>query len=258
MDAMDKIKGNYLKELMAKGIREDRRGVTDFREIKIIKNILPQAEGSAQVDLGKTRVLAGIKMTVEAPMKDTPNQGNLMVMGELLPLASAEYETGPPSAEAIELARVTDRGIRAAEVVNLEELFIEAEKVWTVFIDLYILNYDGNLFDTATIAAMAALTCTKVPKYEDGKVIRTERTKPLRIDSIVASTTFGKVGGKTLLDLTGSEEAAMSTRLTISTDGKDIRAMQKGLYGSWKKDEVNELMGISLSSHAKLKKQILE
>ena len=37
--------------------------------------------------------------------------------------------------------------------------------------DLYVLNYDGNLFDAGTLAAMAALMNTKVPKFEDGKAV---------------------------------------------------------------------------------------
>ena len=153
---------------------------------------------------------------------------------------------------------MTDRGIRAGNCVNLEDLFIEEGKVWTVFVDLYVLNYDGNLFDAATMAAMAALSSAKVPAYRDGKDIRTERTKPMKLDCIVASTTFAKIGDKYVLDATGEEEKASSTRLTITTDGSQIRAMQKGLGGSWKKQELMEMMDISLKSHERLKRQITE
>ncbi len=102
------------------------------------------------MDLGATRVLAGVKLMLDEPMEDTPNQGNLVVSAELLPLASATYESGPPSPEAIEFARVVDRGIRHGNCVNLESLFVEEEKAWTVYVDLYVLNYNGNLFDAGS------------------------------------------------------------------------------------------------------------
>ena len=178
--------------------------------------------------MGDTRVLAGVKLQIEEPMDDTPNQGNLIMSGELLPLASEMYETGPPSASAIEFGRVVDRGIRHGNCIDLKSLFIEEEKVWTVFIDLYVLNYDGNLFDAGTMAAMAALMNTKVPKVEDGEAVRTERKTTLKIDNIVGSTTFAKIKDKLILDPSGDEELAADCRLTIATDAEKVQLHAEG------------------------------
>jgi exosome complex component RRP42 len=256
MEGLDIVKGHYVKELIAKGNREDGRGMFDFREVTILTNAISHAEGSAQVDLGATRVLAGIKMQVEEPMEDTPDQGNLMVSAELLPLAHAEFESGPPSPESIELARVVDRGIRAAECVDLTKLFIEEGKAWSMFIDLYVLNYNGNLFDASTIAAMAGLASTKVPKFEDGKAVYEERTTPLELKNYVVSTTFGKVDGALLLDPNIHEEAASSARVTITNDGNVVRAMQKGLGGSFSPKEIESLVDVSLSKYSEIRKRI--
>lgn len=257
MDAIDIVKTGYIKELLANNQREDLRDSTTFRPIKIVTGTLPNAEGSAQVDLGATRVLAGVKLSLDEPMEDTPNQGNLVVSAELLPLASADYESGPPSPVAIEFARVVDRGIRAANCVNLESLFVEEEKAWTVYVDLYVLNYNGNLFDAGELAAMGALMNTKVPKYEDDKVVREERTKKLQIDNIVTSATFAKIDSKIILDPTGNEENAADGRITIATDKENIRAIQKGLRGGFLKDEVMELIDVTFNKHEELK-SILE
>jgi exosome complex component RRP42 len=189
-------------------------------------------------------------------MEDTPKQGNLMVSAELLPLAHAEFESGPPSPESIELARVVDRGIRAAEVVDLESLFIAEGKAWSIFIDLYVLNYNGNLFDASTLAAVSALATTRIPKYEDEKAIYTESSGTLKLKNYVVSTTFGKVENALLLDTNMHEENASNTRLTIANDGKVIRAMQKGLGGSLSMQEVESLVDVSLSKYSELKKQI--
>ncbi len=171
-------------------------------------------------------------------------------------MAHAEFESGPPSPESIELARVVDRGIRAAEVVDLKSLFIEEKKVWSIFIDLYVLNYNGNLFDASTIAAMAGLATAKMPKYEDGKAVYEDRSTPLKLNNMVMSTTFGKVESALLLDTNMHEENAASTRLTIANDGKVVRAMQKGLGGSLSAKEIESLVDVSLSKYAEIEKRI--
>ncbi len=256
MGAIDIVKGHYIRELAGKGVREDGRGLLDFRNLVIKPNVLENTEGSAQVDLGGTRVLCGVKLQVESPMDDTPDQGNLIVNSELLPLAHADFEVGPPRPEAIELARVVDRGIRAANCVNLTGLFIEAEKAWSVFVDLYVLNYDGNLFDASSTAAMAALMHTKVPKYENGKAIYSEKKNALKLDSTVVSTTFAKLDNTLMLDPSINEEIESDTRVTIANDGKVVRAMQKGKSGSFSTQEIETLVDVSLGKYGEISKKL--
>ncbi len=253
MRAIDMVKGEYIKELLNKGFRDGERGMYEYRPIIIQKGIIPNAEGSAQVDLGGTKVLAGVKIDVDSPLPDKPGEGNLVTSAELLPLASADYDVGPPSPEAIELARVVDRGIRAGEVIDMKSLFIGEDKVWSVFTDIYVLNYDGNLFDAATLAAVTALRTARMPKYEDEKVIREGSLQRLKTNSTVTSCTFAKINGKTVLDPNKGEEDVMDSRLTIATDGKYIRAIQKGLSGSISYKTIEELVDISFEKSKELK-----
>lgn len=254
MEAIDIVKGNYIRDLIGKGQRPDGRDMLAFRGISIKKGIIQNAEGSAQVDLGGTKVLAGVKVMVGSPMSDTPEQGNQIVSAEHWPGAAREFEPGPPSPESIELARVVDRGIRAAGCINLESLYLEEGKCWDIYIDIYVLNHDGNLIDAGNLAVMSALENTKMPRYENGEAVRTDRTAPLKVNSVVATTTFAKIGDKIVLDASKDEENAMSARLTIATDGSAIRAMQKGMSGSFNIDEVEELSKISMEKHAELKR----
>jgi exosome complex component RRP42 len=256
MEIADALKESYIKGFLKDGKRADSRGMLEFRDIKIKRGTIDHAEGSAEIELGDTKVLAAVKLVLESPMEDTPDQGNLIINAELLPFASAEYETGPPTPESIEFARVVDRGIRAGNCIDLKNLFIEEGKAWTVFVDLYVLNYDGNLLDAGEFAAMSALLNAKVPKYEDGKAIMKERVKKLKVDNIVASTTFGKIDNHLLLDMNGNEEKAANARITIATDGENIRAMQKGLNGSFNKSEIEKLLDSSFEHYDELKKII--
>ena len=49
-------------------------------------------------------------------------------MTELVPFASPMFESGPPREDAIELARVVDRGIRHSEIVDKKKLCITPGK----------------------------------------------------------------------------------------------------------------------------------
>ncbi len=256
MNAIDYVNSKYVRELASKKMREDGRDALSYREIRVAKGLIKNAEGSAQVDLGATRVMAGVKMVLESPMEDTPDVGNLIVSAELLPLASPDFESGPPSPESIELARVVDRGIRAAECIDLGSLLVEEGKAWSVYLDLYILNYDGNLFDSGMLAAMSALKDAKVPAYSNGKAVMSERVAPLKLNNVVSSCTFVKIGDTLLLDPTGNEERAADARMTIETDGKVIRAMQKGLSGSFSRQEISDIIGAAFGKHDELKAHI--
>ncbi|MEM5804572.1 MAG: RNA-binding protein, partial [Candidatus Aenigmatarchaeota archaeon] len=109
MDMQDR----YIKKMMEDSkVRLDGRSFDQFREVSIETNVVTSAEGSARVKIGNSLVLAGVKMDVMEPYPDTPDEGNLVVDAELLPIASPDFEPGPPDEHAIEIARVVDRGIR--------------------------------------------------------------------------------------------------------------------------------------------------
>jgi exosome complex component RRP42 len=121
----------HILKSLSKGIRFDGRKLEEMREVTVESGVSISAEGSARVRMGETEVIVGIKMAVETPYPDTQDRGNLMVNAELLPLSNPEFEAGPPGIEAIELARVVDRGIRESEAVDFGKLCIkEGEKVW--------------------------------------------------------------------------------------------------------------------------------
>ncbi|MEK6886729.1 MAG: RNA-binding protein, partial [Nanoarchaeota archaeon] len=124
-------------DMMAKGLRLDGRNADEFRKIKVEYGITKSAEGSARVTLGDTIVIAGVKMEVAKPYPDTPNQGGLMVGAELLPMSSPEFESGPPSDWAVEVARVVDRGVRESHAIDVQKLVIrKGELAWNVIVDI--------------------------------------------------------------------------------------------------------------------------
>ena len=255
---MMKVSENYIRKLIESGKRLDGRGLEDFREIKIEKGVIETAEGSARVRIGDTHVLVGVKMEVGTPFPDTPNEGILMVGAELDPIASPEFEPGPPTDESVEMARVIDRGIRESKCIDLESLCIEeGEKVWMVNIDIHVLDHDGNLIDAGSIGAMAALTDAKVPKYENDKINTEEfeRELPLR-DSPIEITT-AKIDNKLLLDPTFDEEHALDARLTLAINEKgELCAAQKGGKGYFTAEEIEKAVDLSMLKSKEIRKLI--
>ncbi|MCK4445422.1 MAG: exosome complex protein Rrp42, partial [Thermoplasmata archaeon] len=229
-DVISDLTRNHIHRLASDGKRVDGRAPDEFRPLTIEKGYVGSAEGSARVHLGKTDVLIGIKMDLGQPYPDTPNKGVLTTAAELIPMASPTFESGPPREAAIELARVVDRGIRETETVDLEKLCVEpGEKVWILFLDMHILDYDGNLFDACSYGVLGALTDTTVPASR----IEQEDYK-LEVRHQPVSVTAAKIGESIFLDPSLDEERIADARLTVATDENGaIRAMQKGLNGSF-------------------------
>ena len=224
--------GERIREYLSEGKRLDGRKPEEHRELIIEKGISKKAEGSVRVRLGKTEVLVGVKMDVGAPYPDSADKGNLIVTAELLPLSSSRFENGPPKFPAIELGRVTDRGLRESGFIDFEGLCIkEGEKVWNIFVDIYSINDDGNLLDAANIGAIAALKIAKMPVYDEelGKVTSelTDKGLPLKKHSPVSVTLY-KVGRSFIVDPTREEEDMAETRVTFGIMDGVISSAQKG------------------------------
>ena len=83
----DAMKQHLIKAL-TKGARYDGRKLDQLREVKVEYGVSANAEGSAKVTMGDTVVLAGVKLALDKPYPDTPEQGNLMVNSELTPLSN--------------------------------------------------------------------------------------------------------------------------------------------------------------------------
>jgi len=249
----------YLTKLIKAGKREEDRNAEEYREIKVEKGAIFKACGSARVKIGETDVLVGVTMGAGTPFSDSPNSGVLMVNAELNPLASAEFELGPPRETAIELARVVDRMIREAKVVDMDKLCITpGEKVWMVFVDIQPVNADGNLFDAAGLAAMVALSNAKIPKYdkkEERVLFGDFSTTKLPVTTAPMLCTFGKINGELFLDPTAREEAVMDARINIATtaDGH-IHDMQKGGNGTFSQTEILKLVSLATKKGIELRK----
>lgn len=255
-----RIKQKQIEHLLEQGKRLDGREATEYREIRIEQGLIERAEGSARVLLGKTEVVAGVKIEVGEPFPDTPNDGVLTVNAELVPLASPTFEPGPPDENSIELARIVDRGIRESKAIDTGKLCLDpGKKVVVVFVDVYVLNHDGNLIDASALAATTALLNTKMNNYEieDGEVkIKSGHTQ-LPVKKHPITVTLAKINDKLIVDPWLEEEQVMDARISMAIDDDDnICAIQKGGSGYFTQEQILEASRIVKEKAGELRKKL--
>ncbi|MEB3816495.1 MAG: exosome complex protein Rrp42 [Desulfurococcales archaeon] len=253
LPVISRLRREAIEEVLSRGLRID--GVRDPftpRNVKVEVGVIEKAEGSALVKLGNTQVMAGVKVDVGTPFRDTPDQGVLTVHAEFVPLASPLFEPGPPDENAIELARVVDRSLREVGAVDLGSLVIRpGDKVFVVWVDLYILDHDGNLFDASMLAAMAALLNARLPHYEEletGEIVidRSRREEPLPLRHRVVSVTVAKIGRYLAVDPDFEEESVSDARLVFSFDETGrIVGIQKTGEGALSIEEITRALEIA-------------
>jgi exosome complex component RRP42 len=245
----------YILKLLEKNERLDGRKLDEFRKIEIETNFIKRAEGSARVRIGKTDVIVGIKTEISKPFPDMPNMGVLKTGAEFSPIASPDFESGPPGEDATELARVVDRGIRESESIDLEKLCLkEGEKAWEIFVDIHMINHDGNLIDASALAALAALLKTQIPKIKDEKIIREDYEKKLPMLHKPITVTVSKVLGKFLIDPTKEEEEVLESKLTVAVmENNNICAMQKS-GNSLSSEDLEKMIDLAITKTKELRK----
>jgi exosome complex component RRP42 len=253
---MNKTMKKHLQDSLSNGIRLDGRKLEEFRKLEVETGVVANAEGSARVKLGNTELIAGVKMAVMAPYSDRPDEGTLMVNTELAAMSHERYKLGPPEAEAIEIARVVDRGIRESHAIDTGKLCItKGEKVWMVGVDIVTINADGNLIDAAGIATLAAIKDAFFPEYDGVNVDYNKKTKTkVPLNSEPLPITVFKIGKELVLDPTFNEEEASNARITVTVleDGT-LCSLQKGGDASLTRDDLDKATKLAIKMRKKIK-----
>ncbi|MBM3292249.1 exosome complex protein Rrp42 [Candidatus Bathyarchaeota archaeon] len=256
------LKQKKINEVLSTGKRMDGRGLEEFRPLVINSGLLAKSEGSAEVWLGKTHLMVGVKVGTGTPFEDTPDEGVLMTNAEFTPIAHPSWEPGPPNEDSIELARVVDRGLRSAEILDTNELnIISGKLVHIVYVDFYILNYDGNLIDACGAGAIAALLKAQKPVYEikKGEPVLTDKKVPLTIRKKPIPISIVKIGDNFILDPTADEEEVMDVRLTVTLDENgNLCTMQKSGSAGLTMDEIKKCINMAQAKAPEIRAKVVE
>ncbi|XP_074586629.1 exosome complex component RRP45A-like isoform X1 [Curcuma longa] len=227
----------FIETALASDLRVNGRCPFDYRRLTIK---FGREDGSSEVQLGETHVMGYVTSELVQPYRDRPNEGTLAIFTEFSPMADPSFEAGRPGESAIELGRVIDRGLRESRAVDMESLCVVAGKlVWSIRVDLHIIDNGGNLVDAANVAALAALLTFRRPEctlggdndqdiiVHDPKVVE---PLPLIIHHLPIAVTFAfyNEGDIMVIDPTHKEESVTGGKMTVTINSNgDVCAIQK-------------------------------
>ncbi|KAI9760967.1 MAG: hypothetical protein M4579_001343 [Chaenotheca gracillima] len=212
----------FVLRALEENTRLDGRDFEDFRPLSLS---FGEEYGSADVKLGKTRVIAKASAEVTKPFPDRPFDGIFNIATELSPMASPAFEVGRPTEQEVILSRILEKAVRRSQALDTESLCIIAgQKCWNLRVDVHVVDYDGGLTDAACIAVVAALRHFRRPDVAvEGEKVTvfglTERVPvPLSLlhHPICVTFSFFHGGNTVLIDATLQEEQVREGELIIT------------------------------------------
>lgn len=229
--------------------RIDGRSATDHRPVTIERGWSTQAEGSALISFGNTKVLCTASFTNGVP-RWLAGKGTGWVTAEysMLPRSTNERMQresikGKVGGRTHEISRLIGRSLRA--VVDTKAL---GEN--TLVIDCDVLQADGGTRTASITGAYVALS--DAVEWGRDKGFIAKKATPLT-DSVQAIS-VGIVAGEPMLDLAYEEDSRADTDMNIVTtgSGKFIEVQGTAEHAPFDRDELNTLLDLGLAGNASL------
>jgi ribonuclease PH len=193
-------------------VRADGRGTRDLRPLKVEMGYLDWAEGSALLEMGKTRVLVSASYDPKAP-RFLQGTGHGWVTAEyaMLPRSTSvrtqrEVQAGRPSGRTQEIQRLVGRSLRS--VMALERM-----GECTVWIDCDVLQADGGTRTASITAGYLALAQAL------GRLAEVGTLPPDLLQDAVAAVSVGIVEDQLLLDLAYDEDSRADVDFNVVMTG---------------------------------------
>jgi ribonuclease PH len=198
----------------------EKRAFDELRPVRIQTDYFDYADGSAFIEIGRTRVAAAATIEEKAP-PFLKGRGTGWVTAEyaMLPRSTEtrsqrERTPGKISGRTQEIQRLIGRSLRA--VMDLEVL---GER--TIIIDCDVIQADGGTRVASVTAGCVALALALKKLLDEREIDK----MPLR--HLVAGISVGVVGGRELLDLDYAEDSQAGLDMNvIETDGGQLVEVQ--------------------------------
>ncbi len=220
--------------------RPHGRASDALRPVRLELGVMKFAEGSAQIDVGDTRVLVAATVQTGVPrFRADSGLGWITAEYSMLPRSThtrsaREVTRGRAGGRTVEIQRLIGRSLRAA--VDFKKL---GER--TVIIDCDVLQADGGTRTAAITAAYAALAEALGRSYLTGDLDRWPLCRQ------IAAVSSGYVESTALLDLQYSEDSIAEVDLNVvGTAGGDLIEVQgTGEERSFSRAELDLLLDLA-------------
>lgn len=214
------VKKGQPEKLIIKGKRLDGRALDEMRKVSIKAGIIPEAEGSAEVIFGETRVVAAVygpREVIPRHLAD-PRRAYLNVNYSMASFSTGERNRPGPSRRSKEISKVMTEALSPA---------IKLEKYPKTKIDVYVEVINANA-GTRT----AAINAASVALADAG----------LEMNDLVTSVAGGKIDGKLVLDLFQPEDNYGEADFPIAILPRTGEVSLLQMDGNLKPEEIEKLL----------------
>ncbi len=219
-------KQEQVRLLDNKGLRVDGRRVDELRPIKLEVGLLDKANGSAYIEQGKNKILAGVFGPREAHPKHIAlaDRAVIKCRYHMAPFSVDERKSPAPSRRELELSKVIRESLEPA---IMSEYFPRA----TIDIFIEVLQADAGTRCAGITAASLALADAGIPMRE-----------------LVAACAAGKIEGKVVLDLSDIEDKQGDADLPVAFMPKSNVISLLQMDGSLTEDEFRQALDMSTNA----------
>ncbi len=226
-------------------MRHSNRLKDEIRNIEIIPNFNPYAEGSCLIKCGGTHVVctASVEDKVPTWLKGQ-NKGWITAEYAMLPRATqirVPREAKKPSGRTQEIQRLIGRSLRA--VVDLEKM-----KDISICIDCDVIQADGGTRTASITGGFVALyLCVR-------KLLLEKKLKTNPIREYVAAVSCAIHEGEKILDVDYEEDshAQADMNFVLTESGKIVEIQGTAEGNPFEEDDFKELLGLAREGIAKL------
>ncbi|GMH37262.1 hypothetical protein BSKO_05135 [Bryopsis sp. KO-2023] len=227
----------YVREGVELGLREDGRHCHEYRPVRAEMGNIPQATGSARIQIGGTDVVVGVKVELGIPDPFHPDCGKIEFSVDFSPCGSPDFEGAEGEQKGGGIAQALARAWKLgpdgkACGVDLNPLgIISGKTCLVIYVDSMVLNTGGNVLDAISFGARVALFNMPIPhvevSYEEGSNIPEievdddpERCLTLDASSSPVFITVGQIGKQFVVDMSAMEEICAPVTLNVAVNSK--------------------------------------
>jgi len=212
------------------GLRVDGRRFDELRPLKIEVGTLDKDDGSAYVEHGRNKILAGVYGPREAHPKHIAlaDRAVIRCRYHMAPFSTDERKSPAPSRRELELSKVIRE---ALEPAIMSEYFPRS----TIDIFIEVLQADAGTRCAGITAAALALADAGIPMRE-----------------LVAGCAAGKIDGKVVLDLSDVEDKQGEADLPVALMPKSNVVTLLQMDGSLTEDEFKQALDMSTDACRKI------
>ncbi|MCD6113812.1 MAG: exosome complex exonuclease Rrp41 [Thermoprotei archaeon] len=178
------MKPEGLKLINEEGLRVDGRKPDELRPVVMEVGVLKNADGSAYVQQGNTKVIAAVYGPREIHPKHLtlPDRAILRTRYHMVPYSTDERKSPAPTRREIELSKVIREALESV-------IFVELYPRTTIDVFIEVIQADAGTRTAGIMAASLALADAGIPMRD-----------------LVAAVAVGKVDGQLVLDINQLED----------------------------------------------------